>query len=382
MDISTAAISVIVLFGLTLLYLAWASRSKTSRKEEYEEIIETIIKEQLGTAFPDAINKSSDYLIKLNQQHMQSLTKDFEDKRNQIEKSMERIFGSLQNLTTSTGELGSKITTEIKNVRQQTSELRNTTTHLNNLLDNNPKRGQWGERVTEDILRSLGFVEGIGYQKQQSHHGEDGGTRPDYEFPLPGGLKVYMDVKFPFTAYEEYFNEESTPKKEEHRKRFLQDVERKVKTLPKYINVSEGTVDYVFMFIPNEAIMSFLYESDQSLFEKALRQRVLLLSPITLYSALSTIRHILDTIKIRQSANEITELMSIFDAEWQKFKSQYDRLGNQIQTVQNTYSDDLSRRIRMLEKPLDKINELKSDIYLTRTENAIEDKPEALNEDD
>ena len=181
---------------------------------------------------------------------------------------------------------------------------------------------------------------------------------------------------------EEYFNEDSPPKKEEHRKRFLQDVERKVKTLPKYINVSEGTVDYVFMFIPNEAVMSFLYESDQNLFEKALRQRVLLLSPITLYSALSTIRHILDTIKIRQSANEITELMSIFDAEWQKFKSQYDRLGNQIQTVQNTYSDDLSRRIRMLEKPLDKISELKSDIYITRTENAIEDSLEPLSEDD
>ena len=73
--------------------------------------------------------------------------------------------------------------------------------------------------------------------------------------------------------------------------------------------------------------------------------------------------------------------MSIFDAEWQKFKSQYDRLGNQIQTVQNTYSDDLSRRIRMLEKPLDKINELKSDIYLTRTENIIEDNLETIDED-
>ena len=118
MDISIVVIIAIVIFILTVLYLGWASKFKTKRKEEYEEIIETIIKEQLGTAFPDAINKSSDYLIKLNQQHMQSLTKDFEDKRTQIEKSMERIFGSLQNLTTSTGELGSKITTEIKNVGQ------------------------------------------------------------------------------------------------------------------------------------------------------------------------------------------------------------------------------------------------------------------------
>jgi DNA recombination protein RmuC len=159
-------------------------------------------------------------------------------------------------------------------------------------------------------------------------------------------------------------------------------VERKIKTLPKYIDIAQGTVDYVFMFIPNEAVMSFLYESDQSLFEKALQQRVLLLSPITLYSALATIRHILDTIKIKQSANEITELMGVFDAEWKKFKSQYDRLGNQIQTLQNTYSDDLSRRVRMLEKPLDKINELKSEIYLSRPENIVGDGLENHDKED
>ncbi len=382
MDMLTASFIIISLFFLIVVFSVWSSKQKKDRKKEYQEITETIIKEQLGNAFPEAVNKSSDYLIKLNKQHMESLTNDFEQKRNYIEKSMDKIFGSIQNLTTSTGELGSKITTEIKNVGEQANELRNTTEHLNNLLDNNPKRGQWGERVTEDILRSLGFVEGIGYEKQQSHQGQDGATRPDYEFPLPGGLKVYMDVKFPFTAYEEYFNEESKAKKEEHRKRFLQDVERKIKTLPKYIDIAQGTVDYVFMFIPNEAVMSFLYESDQSLFEKALQQRVLLLSPITLYSALATIRHILDTIKIKQSANEITELMGVFDAEWKKFKSQYDRLGNQIQTLQNTYSDDLSRRVRMLEKPLDKINELKSEIYLSRPENIVGDGLENHDKED
>ncbi|MFL2640034.1 MAG: DNA recombination protein RmuC [Dehalococcoidia bacterium] len=382
MDMLIASFITIGLFCLIVFLGIWNSKLKKDRRKEYQEITESVIKEQLGNAFPEAVNKSSDYLIKLNQQHMESLTKDFEQKRNHIEKSMDRVFGSIQNLTTSTGELGSKITTEIKNVGEQANELRNTTEHLNNLLDNNPKRGQWGERVTEDILRSLGFVEGIGYEKQQSYQGQDGGTRPDYEFPLPGGLKVYMDVKFPFTAYEEYFNEESKSKKEEHRKRFLQDVERKIKTLPKYINIAQGTVDYVFMFIPNEAVMSFLYESDQNLFERALQQRVLLLSPITLYSALATIRHILDTIKIKQSANEITELMSVFDAEWGKFKSQYDRLGKQIQTLQNTYSDDLSRRVRMLEKPLDKINELKSEIYLSRPENIVEDSLTSQKDED
>jgi DNA recombination protein RmuC len=326
--------------------------------------LKQIINEQLTQIYPDALNKSSDYLLKLNQEHLASFSKDFEQKKDLIDKSMEKVFGGLESLNKSTGQIGAQISTEIKNMGQQTNDLRTSTQKLNELLNNNQKRGQWGERVTEDILRSLGFIEGIGYKKQQTHSGDTGQTRPDYEFPLPGGLKVYMDVKFPFSGYEAYFNEPNKNKKEEHRKRFLTDVDRKVKGLPKYINPDDGTVDYVFMFIPNEAVMSFLYESDQGFFEKALSYKVLVLSPVTLYSALATLRHMLDTLKIKQSATEIATLMTSFNSEWSKFKTEYSKLGSQIQKIQDSYNGELSRRIRVLEKPLAKIEDIKNGTYI------------------
>ena len=118
------------------------------------------------------------------------------------------------------------------------------------------------------------------------------------------------------------------------------------------------------MFIPNEAVMSFLYESDQGFFEKALSYKVLVLSPVTLYSTLATLRHMLDTLKIKQSATEIATLMTSFNSEWSKFKTEYSKLGSQIQKIQDSYNGELSRRIRVLEKPLAKIEDIKNGTYI------------------
>jgi hypothetical protein len=46
-------------------------------------------------------------------------------------------------------------------------------------------RGQWGERMAEDVLRLAGFVENVNYVKQTQLEGGTG--RPDFTFPLPKG---------------------------------------------------------------------------------------------------------------------------------------------------------------------------------------------------
>ena len=60
-------------------------------------------------------------------------------------------------------------------------------------------RGQWGERMAEDVLRLAGFVENVNYVKQTQLDGATG--RPDFTFPLPKGHELYMDVKFPMAGY-------------------------------------------------------------------------------------------------------------------------------------------------------------------------------------
>ena len=67
-------------------------------------------------------------------------------------------------------------------------------------------RGQWGERMAEDVLQLAGFLEGINYHKQREI---DTGI-PDFTFLLPDGLSLHMDVKFPLDNDLRYLDAERT----------------------------------------------------------------------------------------------------------------------------------------------------------------------------
>ena len=79
-----------------------------------------------------------------------------------------------------------------------TRALAETTAHLREALASPKARGQWGERMADDVLRLAGMVEGVTYRKQT---GIAGGTIPDVTFLLPGGRDLHMDVKFPVDNY-------------------------------------------------------------------------------------------------------------------------------------------------------------------------------------
>ena len=82
------------------------------------------------------------------------------------------------------------------------ARLADTTQSLRQALASPQARGQWGERMADDVLRAAGLVEGINYRKQSRISGA--GTIPDFTFMLPGGRVLHMDVKFPIDNYLRY----------------------------------------------------------------------------------------------------------------------------------------------------------------------------------
>jgi hypothetical protein len=61
------------------------------------------------------------------------------------------------------GELGERLN-KAANV---TKELMETTQDLRQALSGTKSRGNWGERMAEDVLKLAGLIEGINYQKQK-----------------------------------------------------------------------------------------------------------------------------------------------------------------------------------------------------------------------
>ncbi len=234
-------------------------------------------KEAFAPLSEEALSRSIDTLVKLNKAQSQLGAKDLESKKALIDQVLEQMSTRLEGVKTLVQGLDKdraqkfgELAKQLQLTSEQTTELTRTTSLLRKALAGGKARGQWGERMAEDVLRLAGFVENINYLKQNTISSV--GTRPDFTFNLPHGLKVNMDVKFPLDNYMRYLETESATDRERFKNAFLSDVKKQSNELVgrEYINPEQNTVDYVLMFIPNEQVYAFIQEQDSSIMDQAL----------------------------------------------------------------------------------------------------------------
>jgi DNA recombination protein RmuC len=255
---------------------------------------------------------------------------------------------------------------QLATASRSTAELAETTRQLREVLASSRARGQWGERMAEDVLRMAGFIEGVNYRKQR---GIAGGGIPDFTFLLPEDREVRMDVKFPFDNYLRALDAGSETEQVAFTKAFLADVRARVKELRtrNYMD-PEVTVDCVLLFIPNESLYGWIHEHDPELLDVALGQRVVLCSPMTLFAVLAVIRQAMDAFTLARASDEILTLLAGFTKEWERFCTQLDTLGTHVDRTANAYEALRTTRRRQLERQLDRIEDLRVQRGLTARE--------------
>ena len=314
------------------------------------------LKAEFGDLSKQALDQNLDSFLKLAENKFSELLKSSDSQLNQkkelIDQTILDMKSKLEGLDKSTNELKGHVKSSQKGI----GDLAETTNKLSRILSSSQERGQWGERMVEDILNFMGLIEGINFEKQL----QTGDGRPDFTFKLPNDKTINMDVKFPLVHYENYLSATNDNDKELEKNAFIKDVRNHVKAIEKrsYINPEEGTVDYVLMFIPNESVYAFLNQEDKDLIDFSLSKKVLLCSPITLYAILSLIRQAVSNFAMEQKAGEMQELVGVFRKQWEQFTEKIHAMGKSISALINHYDELKGPRFRALEKPMDKINEL------------------------
>lgn len=237
---------------------------------------------------------------------------------------------------------------------ERNTVLHQTTDELRRALASPKARGQWGERMADDVLRACGLREGLNYRKQKALAG---GTIPDVTFFMPRGLLLNMDVKFPIDNYLKFLEAETSADAERLRAQFLRDVRGRVKELTSrdYID-PERTVDCVLLFIPNESVYSFIHESDASVADLALEHKVVLCSPFTLLGVLGVVRQAMDNFLLERTSDEILQCLTGLTHEWTKFNEQLEKVGRAVESAQKSYDVLAGTRRRAFEKRLDQID--------------------------
>ncbi|MCD6570997.1 MAG: DNA recombination protein RmuC [Deltaproteobacteria bacterium] len=361
--------------------------SEARRQANIDAIMENV-KVSFGSLSFEALSRSTEEFLKLAKSRLESErevgVKELDAKKSLIDQQLQRMTSELENVSKLMKELEKdriekfgELTSQLKVASEQTTSLMQTTNMLRETLASTKARGQWGERMAEDVLRLAGFIENVNYSKQKAIEGV--GSRPDFTFMLPRGLKVNMDVKFPLDNYIKFLEVSSESEKEKYRNDFLRDVKARIKevTTREYINPEQNTVDYVLLFIPNEQIYAFIHEQDSSILDDGIKNRVIFCSPITLFAVLAVIRQAVDNFALEQTSNEILSLLGAFKKQWGEFLKKLELLGKRIGDTQKEYEALTTTRQRQLERPLNKIEYLRTQRGLEVAPDEDEESPPA-----
>jgi DNA recombination protein RmuC len=254
-----------------------------------------------------------------------------------------------------------ELTNELQRQHEGLNALTENTRQLREALASQKVRGQWGERMADDVLRISGFLEGVNYRRQATLPGTGG--RPDYTFLMPNDLVLHMDVKFPLDNYLRFLDAKSELEQRRYREQFLKDVRDRVRELTGrgYLDARAETVDCLLLFIPNEQVYAFVQEHDRALLDEALRHKVVLCSPLTLYAVLAVVRQAVDNFRLAKASNEILRLLGEFATQWEKYVTQLDKVKQRFDAVGKEYDTLMSTRHRALQRQLDKIDALRRD---------------------
>jgi DNA recombination protein RmuC len=271
----------------------------------------------------------------------------------QLERDREAKFGRLEN--------------ELRRQHEGVAALTETTAHLREALASQKTRGQWGERMADDVLRLAGFVEGVNYRRQRTAEGTTG--RPDYTFLLPNDLVLHMDVKFPLDNYLRYLECESELEQRQRRDQFLRDVRDRVRELTTRGYLDGGdTVDCLLLFIPNEQVYGFVQQHGNEILDEALRHGIVLCSPLTLYAVLAVVRQAVDHFRLERTSSEILALLGEFTTQWEKFVDALEGQQKRFDLVAREFSQLTGTRRRALERPLDRIEALRASVDVDVTD--------------
>jgi DNA recombination protein RmuC len=359
-------ISIILAVGLVLTI--WALLRKKPEGDLSLDDIKDLMKEER-----ERINENVDSKIKLNEQSMQSkkdlIERVVDEMRNEVNQSQKRLEDSDKDRVREFQDLKSVIG-EHKKI---TESLQITTDNLRKVLSNNQLRGNFGQEVAEDLLKMAGFVKGQNYSSQEQL---SGGSKPDFTVFLPDGVKINIDVKFPFQALQRLQETDDKEQQKKYISEFKTDIKNKIKevTTRDYINPEENTVDFVVMFIPNEMIFSFIYERFDDVWRDAMKNKVVMCGPFSFTAILRMVQQSYENFKYQKDLHQIISHIKVFQKEYSNFSKALDILGQRIKSADKEYEVVSGTRDRALTKIIDKINSSESSLKLEET--SVLDKPE------
>ena len=209
------------------------------------------------------------------------------------------------------------------------------------------KQGHWGELILESILDKSGLKKDREYFTQQSERDANGKIqRPDVVIKLPDDKVLVIDSKVSLSAYSALVDADNPEDQNRLRKSHLNAVRSHIDGLAakKYHELYQiESPDFVLMFIPIDTAFSVALESEKDLYNYAFEKNIVIVTASTLLATLKTVETMWrNDYQNKYALNIADEAGKMYD-KFVGFIEDMEKLGNQVQTVQNTYRDSMKK---------------------------------------
>jgi DNA recombination protein RmuC len=237
-------------------------------------------------------------------------------------------------------EAEAKLNTTINEMRRASESIFDETKKIAGALSNTQTRGKFGEAQLELLLEGAGLRQGHEYTSQRSTTDSDSAGIPDVTVNMPGGSLLFIDSKFPFDRFLDAFATQDQNERDEFLQQHSKDLLKHVEALAKRgYHKSQGSPDFVVLFVPFETLLSEALRLDPMLLEKAFKVGVTIATPTSMMALLRTIGYIFTRNKLAENADEIQKVASTFLKNITLLHTKIVAVGKAISSTSKAYED-------------------------------------------
>jgi len=302
--------------------------------------------------------KASDERLKAAEEKSQADTK--------IATQMEEMKATVERMRTQSQEAAEKriasetqLVSTIDEMRKASTTFFDETKKIAGALASSQTRGKFGEAQLQLLLEQAGLREGHEYDAQRSTTDSDSSGIPDITVRMPGGSKLFIDSKFPFDRFLEAFGTEDQGQRDELLAAHTKDLLKHVDVLSKRgYHKSQGSPDFVVLFLPFETLLAEALRIDPTLLEKAFKVGVTLATPTTTMALLRTVGHIFTRNQLAENADDITKVAATFLKNITLLHTKIVAVGKAINSTSKAYEDLVPTAEKTVLSPARRIHKL------------------------
>ena len=233
----------------------------------------------------------------------------------------------------------------------RSQEISQETTSLTRALRGDSKvQGDWGELVLERILDQSGLIRGEHYFVQETLRDESGavittgdsrgGLRPDVIVRYPNRGAIVIDSKVSLTAYARYVAAETEAERDQALKEHLLSLRKHINELSgkRYEEYTEGSPNFVMLFIPNEPAYTIALTHEPTLWEEAYRQNVVLINGTNLIAALRMAQDMWQRDSQQRNVKQIVEEASKLYGKFVSFLESFLNIEKGLKSAQGAFT--------------------------------------------